>query len=89
MILAALLFSVLPYHQVVQSVAVFLDVKNENQTEYHLKYSNFPESLRLQMLAKTKQMFYFGYESYMKFAFPLDELNPIDCKGRGPDYANP
>ena len=25
----------------------------------------------------------------MKHAFPLDELNPLDCNGRGPDYANP
>ncbi|XP_023328035.1 ER degradation-enhancing alpha-mannosidase-like protein 1 [Eurytemora carolleeae] len=25
----------------------------------------------------------------MKHAFPLDELNPLDCTGRGPDYENP
>nr|CAB3240820.1 ER degradation-enhancing alpha-mannosidase-like protein 1 [Phallusia mammillata] len=34
-------------------------------------------------------MFYFGYDSYMKYAFPQDELNPIDCSGRGPDVLNP
>nr|CAD7398994.1 unnamed protein product [Timema poppensis] len=26
---------------------------------------------------------------YMEHAFPLDELNPIKCSGRGPDYNNP
>lgn len=29
-----------------------------------------------------KGMFYFGYDNYMKYAFPEDELNPIDCQGR-------
>ena len=32
---------------------------------------------------KTRVMFQIAYDSYMKHAFPLDELNPIDCKGRG------
>lgn len=30
-------------------------------------------------------MFTFAYDSYMQHAFPADELNPIDCCGRGPD----
>ena len=34
-------------------------------------------------------MFYFGFDNYMTHAFPLDELNPHDCNGRGPDYDNP
>ena len=41
------------------------------------------------MLDETRQMFTFGYDSYMKYAFPLDELDPIHCTGRGPDYENP
>ena len=41
------------------------------------------------MLDETRQMFTFGYDSYMKYAFPQDELDPIHCKGRGPDYENP
>lgn len=53
------------------------------------KYSYFPESLRLRMMNETKKMFYFGYNNYMNLAFPLDELNPLLCKGRGPDYENP
>ncbi|CAD5224389.1 unnamed protein product [Bursaphelenchus xylophilus] len=34
-------------------------------------------------------MFYYGYENYMKHAFPMDELDPIHCVGRGHDYDNP
>uniref|UniRef100_A0AC35FUV0 Alpha-1,2-Mannosidase n=1 Tax=Panagrolaimus sp. PS1159 TaxID=55785 RepID=A0AC35FUV0_9BILA len=38
---------------------------------------------------QVENMFWFGYGNYMKHAFPLDELDPIHCKGRGPDYDNP
>uniref|UniRef100_A0A0N4ZC68 alpha-1,2-Mannosidase n=1 Tax=Parastrongyloides trichosuri TaxID=131310 RepID=A0A0N4ZC68_PARTI len=38
---------------------------------------------------ETKEMFKFGYDNYIKYAYPLDELNPIYCSGRGPDYLNP
>ena len=34
-------------------------------------------------------MFYHGFDSYMNYAYPLDELDPIGCKGRGPDLARP
>lgn len=53
------------------------------------RYGIFPEKLRLQMVEEAREMFYFGYTNYMKHAFPLDELNPILCSGRGPDYDNP
>lgn len=53
------------------------------------KYGFFPERLRKHMLSEAKKMFYFGYDNYMEHAFPMDELNPIHCSGRGPDYANP
>ncbi|KAL7075165.1 hypothetical protein ACQ4LE_006156 [Meloidogyne hapla] len=38
---------------------------------------------------QAKEMFFFGYNNYLKHAFPLDELDPIHCTGRGPDYDNP
>ncbi len=41
------------------------------------------------MLGETRNMFTFGYDSYIKHAFPLDELDPIHCTGRGPDYDHP
>jgi ER degradation enhancer, mannosidase alpha-like 1 len=34
-------------------------------------------------------MFQFGYDNYMKYAFPQDELDPIHCRGRGPDSERP
>jgi mannosidase alpha-like ER degradation enhancer 1 len=52
------------------------------------KYGSFPDELRLQMLEKAKEMFYYGYDNYMNHAFPMDELNPIKCCGRGRDYDN-
>lgn len=27
-------------------------------------------------------MFYHAYQSYMKYAYPADELMPLSCKGR-------
>ena len=30
-------------------------------------------------------MFTFSFDNYMRHAYPLDELDPIHCKGRGPD----
>lgn len=53
------------------------------------KYRQFTEQQRLEALEETRQMFQFGYDCYMKCAFPLDELDPIQCKGRGPDKENP
>ena len=31
---------------------------------------------------KAREMFNFAYHSYMDFAFPADELQPLECKGR-------
>ena len=33
------------------------------------------------MLDESRKMFTFGYDSYMKYAFPKDELDPIHCTG--------
>jgi hypothetical protein len=38
---------------------------------------------------EAREMFHFGYDNYMYHAFPLDELDPMHCTGRGPDYKNP
>ncbi|CEG83043.1 Putative ER degradation enhancer, mannosidase alpha-like 1 [Rhizopus microsporus] len=34
-------------------------------------------------------MFEHGWSSYIEHAFPDDELNPFECRGRGSDKANP
>jgi len=53
------------------------------------KYGHISEEARLQLRDEAKEMFYFAYNNYMEHAFPKDELNPILCSGRGPDYDNP
>lgn len=53
------------------------------------KYGMFSEEERLEMLKEAKMMFHHGYDNYMEHAFPLDELNPLHCCGRGPDYEEP
>ncbi|XP_075966578.1 ER degradation-enhancing alpha-mannosidase-like protein 1 [Anarhichas minor] len=67
----------------------YLSFFDGNQDEYVRKYSFFPDKLKAKMKGMAKEMFYFGYDNYMKYAFPEDELNPIDCEGRGPDVLNP
>lgn len=37
---------------------------------------------------RVRQTFTHAYDSYMRYAFPTDELDPIGCRGRGPDYAD-
>jgi len=53
------------------------------------KYGSFTSQMKLDSLAQVEKMFYFAYDSYMQYAFPLDELDPIHCTGRGPDHENP
>lgn len=38
---------------------------------------------------KVKEMFYHGFDGYMKHAFPLDELAPLSCRGAGRDLRKP
>ncbi|KAF8450427.1 glycoside hydrolase family 47 protein [Boletus edulis BED1] len=37
----------------------------------------------------TRDLWYHGFNNYMSKAFPLDELSPLSCTGRGPDWENP
>ncbi|XP_043933954.1 ER degradation-enhancing alpha-mannosidase-like protein 1 [Protopterus annectens] len=67
----------------------YLEYFVSNWDEYGKKYGFFPRALKQQMKNLAKEMFHFGYDNYMKYAFPADELNPIDCLGRGPDVLNP
>lgn len=46
----------------------------------------FSEERRLYMREEARKMFYWGYDNYMTHAFPFDELNPINCTGRGHDW---
>ena len=47
-----------------------------------------PTAERLRHRAAAKAMFYHGYDNYMTHAFPMDELDPHVCAGRGVDYGD-
>jgi hypothetical protein len=66
-----------------------LDILHVRKDDFETKYSYFSEKDRLRMVQASRDMFYFGYDNYMKYAFPQDELNPILCSGRGPDLKDP
>uniref|UniRef100_A0A915L8Q5 alpha-1,2-Mannosidase n=1 Tax=Romanomermis culicivorax TaxID=13658 RepID=A0A915L8Q5_ROMCU len=53
---------------------------------FESRYSTFSHSEKEIMRFEAKRMFEFAYDNYMLHAFPLDELDPIHCTGRGPDY---
>lgn len=44
---------------------------------------------RLKLRNKSSKMFQFGFDNYMKYAYPKDELDPIHCVGRGHDHEDP
>ncbi|KAJ8378960.1 hypothetical protein AAFF_G00232540 [Aldrovandia affinis] len=67
----------------------YISLLENGRDEYAKRYSSFPDNLKSKMRGMAKEMFYFGYDNYMKYAFPEDELNPIECQGRGPDVLNP
>ena len=46
----------------------------------------FSKEMRIQMREEARKMFYWGYDNYINHAFPFDELNPINCTGRGHDW---
>ena len=61
-------------------------ISNEERYQHYLYFSR---SERIQYREKAREMFHFGYDNYMKYAFPQDELDPIHCRGRGPDVDRP
>jgi hypothetical protein len=61
-------------------------ISNEQRYQHYLYFSR---SERLQYREKAREMFQFAYDNYMTYAFPQDELDPIHCRGRGPDNERP
>lgn len=41
-------------------------------------FSEFPSSKKNRLKRKVKSMFEFAYDGYMQYAYPLDELDPIN-----------
>ncbi|KAK2722138.1 ER degradation-enhancing alpha-mannosidase-like protein 1 isoform X2 [Artemia franciscana] len=53
------------------------------------QYSDFNDEYKTELKERVRSIFLSSLYNYYEYAFPKDELNPIDCKGRGPDYGNP
>lgn len=66
-----------------------LNLTKISHEERYQHYLYFSRSERVQYREKAREMFQFGYDNYMKYAFPQDELDPIHCRGRGPDMERP
>ncbi|KAI0649989.1 alpha-mannosidase [Trametes meyenii] len=43
---------------------------------------------KLAVREQVRELWHHGYDQYMRFAFPLDELTPLSCTGRGPNWHN-
>lgn len=70
------------------SVLNYFKLTKDTLNEYD-SYLFFPENDRIRLKNLSQEMFKFGYDNYMKHAYPLDELDPIHCRGRGPDHLRP
>ncbi|KII94783.1 glycoside hydrolase family 47 protein [Plicaturopsis crispa FD-325 SS-3] len=44
---------------------------------------------KLDARERTRDLWNHGFDNYMRYAFPLDELAPISCTGIGPDWEHP
>jgi hypothetical protein len=67
----------------------FKNIISFDYNQQFVKWSYFNEVERVKYKEKAREMFYHGFDNYMSHAYPLDELDPIACKGRGPDTDNP
>lgn len=77
------------YHQNLSTRIDLVNITRISNEERYEHYLYFPRSERIQYREKAREMFHFGYDNYIKHAFPQDELDPIHCRGRGPDVERP
>lgn len=60
----------------------------ERSGHYDKLFRQFSEAEKAEMKELSRETFNWGYSNYIKHAYPADELNPIWCRGRGPDLAD-
>ncbi|KAK9249466.1 glycoside hydrolase [Lipomyces tetrasporus] len=49
----------------------------------------FPKQHLDKLREETREAFYHGWNHYLRYGFPEDEIAPLSCMGRGSDRANP
>lgn len=62
-------------------ITVFLAITNSS-AELALDSCNYDRKAINALLHKTEYMFTHAFDSYMTYAFPYDELQPLSCKGK-------
>ncbi|KAG9092639.1 alpha mannosidase-like protein [Ceratobasidium sp. UAMH 11750] len=50
---------------------------------------NWTRERKILFRDETRRLWHHGFDSYIDHAFPMDELMPKSCRGRGPDWADP
>ncbi|KAI9001169.1 alpha-mannosidase [Trametes punicea] len=53
------------------------------------KGASWSSSRKHAVREQVRELWHHGYDRYMRVAFPLDELAPLSCTGRGPNWHNP
>lgn len=71
------------------SVCISINIFHYSNDRLDKKFLELPSRERLKLKNAVKDIFYFAFDSYLKYAYPYDELDPVHCTGRGPDYENP
>ncbi|KAF5388298.1 hypothetical protein D9615_000341 [Tricholomella constricta] len=62
---------------------------NATHASISAKGSGWNTQRKLAAREKTRELWYHGFDNYMTYAFPMDELTPLSCSGQGPDWGNP
>lgn len=62
------------YIRFILLILLFISHVNSNE-------GYFSKQKRLHYKNRVKQMFYHSYDSYLKYAYPYDELRPLTCDG--------
>ena len=60
---------------------IFPDKSVYNTSKEFLDEISLFNSLFLISRNRVRQMFYHSYDSYLKYAYPYDELRPLTCDG--------
>ncbi|KAF8076303.1 alpha mannosidase-like protein [Lyophyllum atratum] len=81
------------YILVVSVVAVngprWLWPTNTTNASTPVKGAGWTAQRKLAARERTRELWYHGFDNYMTYAFPMDELTPLSCTGQGPDWGNP
>ncbi|KAG6813486.1 hypothetical protein H0H92_010511 [Tricholoma furcatifolium] len=62
---------------------------NATSTPHAVTGAGWTTQRKLETRERVRELWYHGFDNYMIYAFPMDELTPLSCNGQGPDWGNP